>query len=241
MNDEINYYELLGISTDATPEEIKQSYKKMMKKWHPDINKNTNASMMSVKLNDAKTILLDENKRREYDYYLNNKTSKTYENIRNYATKNKSKKEPEKEQSYNYSEEKTYTKWEYFYDYMKFYKVPTWYKILVSIGVLLETLICGILQILNLVLAYAFFIIYYIVSYLSNFFIGLLVLLIVLGLTTKSLTTFKEWFIIIVTFILLLIILVLPELIIKFLTEKMPIYLSSLNIFLFKKCIGYKN
>ena len=62
----MNYYELLGIDSNASADEIKRAYKTQMKKWHPDINKDEDAVSMSMKINEAKDVLLDEVKRQEY-------------------------------------------------------------------------------------------------------------------------------------------------------------------------------
>lgn len=241
MNDFINYYELLGIEENATTEEIKLAYKTMIKKWHPDINKDSNASNMAVMLNEAKTVLLNEQKRQDYDNYLKTRKNQTYENLKKHTTKTQ-----EQPNSYNksyeyYSEEKTCTKWEYYRDYIKYYNAPVWYKIIVSVGIFLETILCGLLQILNIIIAYAFCIIHAILEYVINFIIGLTFLIAILGLFTGTFTHFKDWLFIILFIITLTIILALPDLIIDFLAEKMPSYLSKLNIYLFKKCVGYKN
>ena len=66
----INYYDLLGVSPDATDEEIRKAYKKNMKYYHPDINKSANAENMSKALNNARDILLDPLKREAYDIKL---------------------------------------------------------------------------------------------------------------------------------------------------------------------------
>ena len=78
MNSSMNYYELLGVSETASKEEISQAYKKQMKKWHPDINKSDEAPMMSIKLNEAKEILLDDEKRKAYDLSLKQEVHDTY-------------------------------------------------------------------------------------------------------------------------------------------------------------------
>ena len=70
MKSTMNFYEILGVKQNATEEEIKLAYKKQMKKWHPDINKDPNAINMSSKINEAKEVLLDSIKRRDYDEYL---------------------------------------------------------------------------------------------------------------------------------------------------------------------------
>lgn len=69
-NEMINYYDLLGVSPDATDEEIRKAYKKNMKYYHPDINKSANAENMSKALNNARDILLDPLKREAYDIEL---------------------------------------------------------------------------------------------------------------------------------------------------------------------------
>lgn len=66
----INYYDLLGVSPDATDEEIRKAYKKNMKYYHPDVNKSANAENMSKALNNARDILLDPIKRKAYDIEL---------------------------------------------------------------------------------------------------------------------------------------------------------------------------
>ena len=73
MNDFINYYELLG---------IKKAYRIQAKKWHPDINKDKEAANITKKLNDAKQILLNEDKRKEYDRYLEELTNPNYEKLK---------------------------------------------------------------------------------------------------------------------------------------------------------------
>ena len=55
----IDYYELLGIKNDASVAEIKKAYRDMVKKYHPDINKSSDASKIIISLNEAKETLLD--------------------------------------------------------------------------------------------------------------------------------------------------------------------------------------
>ncbi|KAA8530211.1 hypothetical protein F0562_004920 [Nyssa sinensis] len=63
---EKNYYELLGVSVDSTPQEIKESYRKLQKKYHPDIagQKGHEHTLM---LNEAYKVLMREDLRRDYD------------------------------------------------------------------------------------------------------------------------------------------------------------------------------
>lgn len=46
-------YEILGVSKDSTPKEVKDAYRKLAKKWHPDINKDPQATDMFEKINNA--------------------------------------------------------------------------------------------------------------------------------------------------------------------------------------------
>ena len=65
-----NYYEILEVSKTSTQDEIKKSYKNLMRKYHPDLNKGNDKKFltdMSAKINDAYDILGNVEKRKEYD------------------------------------------------------------------------------------------------------------------------------------------------------------------------------
>ena len=65
-----NYYSILGISRTATQEEIRKAYYKLMAKYHPDKNKNSDNSNTITKLiNEAYEVLSDEEKREQYDRF----------------------------------------------------------------------------------------------------------------------------------------------------------------------------
>jgi molecular chaperone DnaJ len=64
-----DYYEILGVSKDASKEEIKKAYKKLAKKYHPDISKEENAAEKFKEINEAAEVLLDDNKRKQYDMF----------------------------------------------------------------------------------------------------------------------------------------------------------------------------
>jgi len=69
-NDELpNYYETLGITRDATQEEIKNKFRELAKKTHPDKTKEDSEEEM-VELNKAYEVLSDEESREKYDKYL---------------------------------------------------------------------------------------------------------------------------------------------------------------------------
>ena len=62
-------YETLGISKDASSDEIKKAYRKLARQYHPDINKEPGAEEKFKEINAAYEILSDETKRKQYDQY----------------------------------------------------------------------------------------------------------------------------------------------------------------------------
>jgi molecular chaperone DnaJ len=64
-----DYYEVLGISKDASKEEIKKAYRKLSKKFHPDINKEADASEKFQEVKEAYEVLSDDQKRAQYDQF----------------------------------------------------------------------------------------------------------------------------------------------------------------------------
>ena len=63
-----NYYSVLGLSPNATSEEIKTSYRKLAKEWHPD-RKKMNSEKKMAEINQAYETLSDEKLRKEYDKF----------------------------------------------------------------------------------------------------------------------------------------------------------------------------
>jgi curved DNA-binding protein len=62
-----DYYETLGVARDASEAEIKKSYRKLARKYHPDVSKEPNADARMKEVNEANAVLSDPEKRAAYD------------------------------------------------------------------------------------------------------------------------------------------------------------------------------
>ncbi|WP_299292259.1 DnaJ domain-containing protein [Nitrosopumilus sp.] len=70
INDELpNYYEMLGVDIDASPDEIKSRFRELAKKTHPDKTKEDSEKEMA-ELNKAYEVLSDEESKKRYDRYF---------------------------------------------------------------------------------------------------------------------------------------------------------------------------
>lgn len=68
-----NYYKILEVQENSTEEEIKKSYRRLSKKYHPDLNPEGSDKFRDVL--EAYEVLIDANKRKEYDFMLRNPNS----------------------------------------------------------------------------------------------------------------------------------------------------------------------
>lgn len=66
----IDYYKVLGLPNTATQDEIKKAYRKLARKYHPDVNPNAEEAKKSFQqINEANEVLSDPEKRKKYDQY----------------------------------------------------------------------------------------------------------------------------------------------------------------------------
>ena len=65
-----NYYKILGLDPKATESEIRTSYHKLARLYHPDINKGPRYHNLFIKINQAYTVLRNETSRAAYDFEL---------------------------------------------------------------------------------------------------------------------------------------------------------------------------
>lgn len=244
MNNTINYYELLGVKKDASAEEIKEAYKKLMKKWHPDLNKDENAASMSMKINEAKEVLLDEEKRKDYDEYLDNKVEM------NYNRYTQAKKQEQDNTQYAQYENNNVTKWQYLKDWLKYGNVSSLRKVIGTIFVLLESLFCLIIKYLIISVAFITFFISSFIQEIYNYLIGifgLLLLVIVVMMVSEGLSNFlvnhpsefKTMIIIISIYISSYILPIIGSFLLS--QEVFNFLYNKIDINLFKLCVGYKN
>ncbi|MDD3241407.1 MAG: molecular chaperone DnaJ [Bacilli bacterium] len=67
--DKRDYYEILGVSKNASKDEIKSAFRKLAKKYHPDVNKEPDAESKFKEAQEAYSVLSDDSKKAQYDQF----------------------------------------------------------------------------------------------------------------------------------------------------------------------------
>ena len=67
MKYKTDYYKILGVKETADKKTIKKAYKQLALKYHPDVNKSKDAERKFKRINEAYSILSDDEKRKKYD------------------------------------------------------------------------------------------------------------------------------------------------------------------------------
>lgn len=119
---EKNYYKILQIDKNASPEIVEKAYKTLVKMYHPDLQDNKMKQECEKKiklLNEAYETISDEQKRKQYDFEIEQKKIEQQENIKNYNQNSplhyyQQNNQPitEDHMSYNKDELKTQKKYE---------------------------------------------------------------------------------------------------------------------------------
>ncbi len=169
----IDYYELLGIKENATNQEIKTAYKQMVKKYHPDVNKTKEANKIILSLNEAKEILLDNQKRKEYDLLLNKiKHSKQ-------TSKNKNETYTTNTTEYKQKYSHTYiTKWQFLINYLVNGLDSKWLKFIKCILITINFGLFLVIKLSTICIVYTLCIL----ENFIDFFAGAIIVLAVLSL-----------------------------------------------------------
>ena len=64
-----DYYEVLGVSRDASKEDLRSAYRRLARRYHPDVSKDDDAEERFKEVNEAYQVLNDDDRRAQYDQF----------------------------------------------------------------------------------------------------------------------------------------------------------------------------
>jgi curved DNA-binding protein len=97
--DFVDYYKLLGLDKTATSKDIKSAYRKLARKFHPDLNPNDkDAKKKFQEINEANEVLSDPEKRKKYDKY-----GKDWQHSEQFEKQRQYQQDPQKSRGASYS------------------------------------------------------------------------------------------------------------------------------------------
>jgi curved DNA-binding protein len=103
----IDYYKILGVDKMASPEDIKKAYRKLARRYHPDLNPNDKDAVKKFQqINEAHEVLSDAEKRKKYDQYgADWKNAEQFEQARKQRKASSQANPFEQGGNYNYADE----------------------------------------------------------------------------------------------------------------------------------------
>lgn len=97
----VDYYKILGLNLNSSSEQIKKRFKDLAKKYHPDVNKNSDATKLMQELLEAYYILSDFEARKRYDIQYNRFYNPSHSS---HNTNDQSKESSKSEQDFKYND-----------------------------------------------------------------------------------------------------------------------------------------
>lgn len=237
--DKLNYYEILGVKEDASSEEIKIAYKNQIKKWHPDINHSSDASLMTTKLNEAKKVLLNETERRNYDILLEENRQKNYDNVLNRD------KRSTRDRNQNDFNKEYIGKWEYLKEWLRYADVSKTRKFFGVLGIALETAICKLIVLMLYFISFMCVVATIVINFVFTMFGGFTTILLFLiflsywfnKMSFESLSVSSMGISLLLFIGVILVFRYLPSLLLS--PVVFDFLYNRLDIYLFKICVGY--
>ncbi len=120
-----NYYNILGITPDSSPLEVKSAYRKLARKYHPDVNKSVESNRIFKDITEAYEVLSNTQKRKQYDMlngFYRKPDVNSYQNSQSFEKTSKDKFESKTNSNFSYRKEKVKSDADIKHDSFEHYK-----------------------------------------------------------------------------------------------------------------------